>query len=109
MCVLLDLVGKLWNTCLSDLANQTGIEKKKNKKKKKTDRPFDHPQAELDILSFQKTYKWAMETRGPKSNLAELLCLSSLPATLMMIRSKTNELHIAWIHHFPIISLLEKF
>ena len=53
----------------SDLANQTGIEK---------NRSFDHPQAELDILSFQKTYKSAMETRGPKSNSSELLCLSAL-------------------------------
>ena len=33
-----------------------------------------------------------METRGPKSNLSKLLCLSWLPATLMMIRSKMNEL-----------------
>ena len=38
-------------------------------------------------ISFQKIYKWAMETRGPKSNSSELLCLSWLPATLMMIRS----------------------
>ena len=44
----------------SDLANQIGIEK--------INRSFDHPQAEPDILSFQKTNKWAMETRGPKSN-----------------------------------------
>ena len=36
-------------------------------------------------ISFQKTYKWAMETRGPKSNSSELLCLSWLPATLMTI------------------------
>ena len=28
-----------------------------------------------------------METIGPKSNLSELLCLSWLPATLMMIQS----------------------
>ena len=62
----------------SDLANQTGIEK--------------NISFELDILSFQKTYKWAMETRGPKSNSSELLCLSWLPATLMMVRSKMNEL-----------------
>ena len=54
-----------------------------------------------------KTYKWDMETRGPKSNSSELLCLSWLPATLMMIRSKMNEL--AWRHHFPIISLWEIF
>ena len=40
---------------------------------------------------------------GPKSNSSELLCLSWLPATLMMIRSKINEL--AWRQHFPIISL----
>ena len=36
-------------------------------------------------ISFQKTYKWVMETRGPKSNSSELLCLSWLPATLMTI------------------------
>ena len=58
-------------------------------------------------ISFKKTYKWAMETRGLKSNLSELLCLSWLPATLMMIRSPMNEL--AWRHHFPIISLRESF
>ena len=58
-------------------------------------------------LSFKKTYKWAMETRGPNSNLSELLCLSWLPATLMMIRSKMNE--PAWRHHFPIISRWEIF
>ena len=45
--------------------------------------------------------------RGPKSISFELLCLSWLPATLMMIRSKMNEL--AWRHHFPIISLWEMF
>ena len=33
----------------SDLANQIGIEK--------INRSFDHPQAEPDILSFQKTNK----------------------------------------------------
>ena len=58
-------------------------------------------------ISFQKTYKWAMETRGPKLNLSELLCLSCLPATLMMIRSKIYE--PAWWHHFPIISVWEIF
>ena len=58
-------------------------------------------------ISFQKTYKWAMETRGPKSHSSELLCLSWLPSTLMMIRSKMNEL--AWRHYFPIISLWEMF
>ena len=58
-------------------------------------------------ISFQKTYKWAMETRDLKSNSSELLCLSWLPPTLMMIRSKMNEL--AWRHHFPIISLWEIF
>ena len=40
-----------------------------------------------------------METRGSKSNSSELLCLSWLPATLMMIRSKMNEL--ARRHQFP--------
>ena len=49
---------------------------------------------------ISKTYKWAMETRSPKSNSSELLCLSWLPATLMMIRSKMNV--PAWRQHFPI-------
>ena len=70
-------------------------------------RSFDHPQAEFDILSFQKTYKWAIKPRGPKSNSSELLCLPWLPATLMMIRSKMNEL--AWRHHFSIINRWEIF
>ena len=52
---------------------------------------------------ISKTYKWAMETTGPKSNSSELLCLSWLPATLMTTWSKMNEL--ACRHHFPIISL----
>ena len=43
----------------------------------------------------------------PNSNSTELLCLSRLPATLMMSRSKMNEL--AWRHHFPIISLWDFF
>ena len=64
------------------------------------------PMCQGQIL-FQKTYKWAMETRGPKSNSSKLLCLSLLSATLMMIRSKMNEL--AWRHHFPIINLWEIF
>ena len=57
-------------------------------------------------ISFQKTYKWAMDTRGLKSNLSELLCLSWLPATLMMSRSKMNELE--WRHHFSIYIRLWK-
>ena len=44
---------------------------------------------------------------GPKSYSSELLCLSWLPATLMMIRSKMNEL--ACRQHFPIVSLWEIF
>ena len=58
-------------------------------------------------ISFPKTYKWAMETRGPKLNTSVPLWLSWLPATLMKIPSKMNEL--AWRHHFPIISLWEIF
>ena len=82
----------------SDLASQTGIEKIK------TDLLIIH---KPNLLSshFKKTYEWAMETRGPKSNSSELLCLSWLPAALMLFKSKMNEL--AWRHHFPIISLWE--
>ena len=52
------------------------------------------------------TPKW-VRWIGPKSNSSELLCLSWLPATLMIIRSKMNEL--AWRQHFPIVSLWEFF
>ena len=61
---------------------------------------------EIFVTWGQVTPKWVVWF-SPKSNLIELLCLSWLPATLMMIRSKMNEL--AWRHHFPIISLWEIF
>ena len=80
----------------SDLANQTGTGKKKQKKKK--NRSLDHPQAELDILSFQKTYKYAMETRGPKSNSSELLYLSCLVTSNFDDDSIKNE----WVSIFPL-------
>ena len=54
------------------------------------------------VIQGQVTPKW-VAWPSPKSNSSKLLCLSWLPATLMMIRSKMNEL--AWRHHFPIISL----
>ena len=43
----------------------------------------------------------------PKSNSSKLLCLSSLPASLMMIRSKMNKL--AWRHHFPFYKSIGNF
>ena len=58
------------------------------------------------IIQGQVTPKWVVRS-GPKSNSSELLCLSWLPATLMMIRSKMTEL--AWRQHFPNISLWEFF
>ena len=58
------------------------------------------------VIQGEVTPKWAFWS-GPKSNSSELLCLSWLPATLMMFRSKMNEL--AWREHFPIISLWEIF
>ena len=54
------------------------------------------------VIQGQVTPKLVVRS-GPKSNSLELLRLSWLPATLMMIRSKMNEL--AWRQHFPIISL----
>ena len=45
------------------------------------------------IIQGQVTPKWVVWS-GPKSNSSELLCLSWLSATLMMIWSKMNEL--AW-------------
>ena len=58
------------------------------------------------VIQGQVTPQWVVWS-GPKSNSSELLCLSWLSATLMMIRSKMNEL--AWRQHFPIISLWEFF
>ena len=49
------------------------------------------------VIQGQVTPKWVVWS-GPKSNLCQLLCLSWLPATLMMIRSKMNKL--AWRQHF---------
>ena len=57
---------------------------------------------EIFVTQGQVAPKW-MVRFGPKSNSTELLCLFWLPVTLMMIRSKMNEL--AWRHHFPIIRL----
>ena len=55
-----------------------------------------------DQISFKK------HKNGPwKPEARQLLCLSWLPAALMMIRSKMNEL--AWRHHFNIISLWKIF
>ena len=39
---------------------------------------------------FKKTYKWAMETRGPKSNSSKLLCLSWEPATSEIFKFKSE-------------------
>ena len=54
---------------------------------------------EIFVTQGQVTPKW-VGWFGPKSNSTELLCLSWLPATLMMIQSKMNEL--AWRHLFPL-------
>ena len=58
------------------------------------------------VIQGQVTPKWVAWSR-PKSNSSKLLCLSLLPATLMMIQWKMNEL--AWRQHFPIVSLYGKF
>ena len=56
---------------------------------------------EIFITQGQVTSKWVVWF-GPKSNSTELLCLSWLPATLMMTE-------LVWRHHFPIINLWEIF
>ena len=61
---------------------------------------------EIFVTQGQVTPKWVVWF-SLKSNLTKLLCLSWLSATLIMIRSKMNEL--AWRYHFPIISLWEIF
>ena len=74
-----------WSTCLGDIQVR---------------------KCKIFVIQGQVTPKWVVWS-GPKSNSSELLCLSWLPATLMMIRSKMNE--PAWRQHFPIISLWEIF
>ena len=49
------------------------------------------------VIEGQVSPKWIVWS-GPKANSSALLCLSWLPAALMMIRSKMNEL--AWKEHF---------
>ena len=56
---------------------------------------------EIFITQGQVTSKWVVWF-GPKSNSTELLCLSWLPATLMMTDQKYE---LVWRHHFPIINL----
>ena len=58
------------------------------------------------VSQGQVTPKWVVWS-GPKSNSSKFLCLFWLPATLMIVWSKMNEL--AWRQHFPIISLWEIF
>ena len=69
-------------------------------------RDIEVQKCKIFVIQGQVTPKWVVWS-GPKSNSSELLCLSWLPATLMMIRSKMNKL--AWRQHFPIISLWEFF
>ena len=57
---------------------------------------------EIFIIQGQVTPKLVVWS-DPKSNSSELLCLSWLPATLVIIQSKMNEL--AWRQHFPIIQI----
>ena len=61
---------------------------------------------EIFFTEGQVTPKWVVWF-GPKSNSTEILYLSWLPATLMMIGSKLNAL--TWRYHFPILSLWEIF
>ena len=61
---------------------------------------------EIFVTQGQVTPKWVVWS-SPNSNSTKLLCLSWVPATLMMIWPKMNEL--AWRQHFPIISLWKFF
>ena len=54
---------------------------------------------EIFVTPGQVTPKWVIWF-GPKSNSTELLCLSWLSATLMMIKTKMNKL--VWRHLFPL-------
>ena len=58
----------------------------------------------LFVIQGLVTPKWVVLS-GPKSNPSELLCLSWLQATFIMIQMNK----LAWRQHFPIISLWEIF
>ena len=60
----------------------------------------------LICLQGHVTPKWLIRS-SRNLNSSEMLCLSWLPASLMKIQLKKNEL--AWGRHFPIISLWEIF
>ena len=78
----------------------------KNNRENGGDRDIQVQMCEICVTQRQVTPKWVVWF-GPNSTSTEFLCLSWLPATLMMIRSKMKEL--AWRQHFPIISLREIF
>ena len=63
---------------------------------------------EIFVTQRQVTPKWVVWF-GPKTISTKFLCLSSLTATLMMIQSNMNKLHVAWRNNFPIISLWNFF
>ena len=61
------------------------------------------------VIQGQVTPKWVVWS-GPKSNSYELLCLSWLPATLMMIRPKMNEwasMETAFSHYKSMTNFLD--
>ena len=58
--------------------------------------PFSHYKSMGNVLDVQG------QLRSQWSDLAEILCMSSLPASIKRIGSKATEKR--WRHHFPIIS-----
>ena len=57
------------------------------------------PEKYLSQISLCITLEWEMVRAGRNSNLSEILCMSSLPANIKRIGSKTTEKR--WRHHFP--------
>ena len=65
---------------------------------------------DIQVRKYKIYFRHSRASNSKVSSLihsSELLCLSWFPATLMMIRSKMNE--VAWRQHFPIISLWDFF
>ena len=58
--------------------------------------PFSHYKSMGNVLDVQG------QLRSQWSDMAEILCMSSLPASIKRIGSKATEKR--WRHHFPIIS-----
>ena len=61
--------------------------------------PFSHCKSMGNVLDLKAANFVVSDPIWPNSNSYEILCMSSLPASIKRIGSKTTEKR--WRHHFP--------